>query len=389
MRLSSEIHRDPELGCREMHTVTRLAGELEEEGFDVETGTAGLATAFRAEYSAGGAGPTIAFLCEYDALPGLGHGGGHNLIALATHGAALGLSAVLGQIGGRVVVIGAPAEETIGGKVVLAVRGAFDDLDVALLSHPAGESRAIVHSLASWSVEVSFEGRAAHAVTDEGLGINALEALIALFNRRGELLAELGDTFYLPGVILDGGLRPNLVPDHARARFSLRAPNTPDLIEKLLPRFKELVATIANATGASASVRTIDNLYDEFLANPVLAQTWTRHAREAGLDPVAGEGAPMGSLDMGTLSFRIPALHPTFRIADEALATHTEAFAAAAISPRAQREALHAAQAMALTGLELLTTPELLSRVREAHELRIVGRKPRIDAPLIDRPPGA
>ncbi|MDQ7086776.1 MAG: hypothetical protein Q9Q13_02490 [Acidobacteriota bacterium] len=151
-RLAAEIHRDPELGCREYHSAARLAGELEEEGFQVVTGLAGMDTAFRAERGRGA--PAVAFLVEYDAVPEMGHACGHNLIAAVSLGAAVALGQVVDRLGGRVVVIGAPAEETVGGKVVLAVRGALDDLDAALLAHPGSENCAQVRTVASWSMEV-------------------------------------------------------------------------------------------------------------------------------------------------------------------------------------------------------------------------------------------
>ncbi len=384
-RLGRDIHLDPELGCREFHTVTRLSGELEEEGLSVETGIAGMATAFRAEARSDKDGPTIAFLTEYDAVPGLGHGCGHNLIVLAAHGAALALRSVLAETGGCVVVIGAPAEETIGGKVVLAVRGAFDGVDAALLTHPGAESRASVPSLASWSVEVIYEGQSAHALAARERGVNALDAMIRLFIRRDLLLAEMDSLVRMPGVILEGGVRPNLVPDRARARFSLRAGETGQLVEQVLPRFTDLVNRVASEAGARAQIRTIDNLYDEMISNPSIASIWSRHARDAGLLLASGPGRPVASLDMGTLSYQVPSLHPTFAIADEPIATHTSAFVEASNAPRAYRAALQASRALALTGLDLLVDRGLLAEAKKAHEVQIAGRPPRVDAKVIDR----
>jgi amidohydrolase len=389
-RLGQDLHRTPELGCREYHTVIRIAGELEEEGFDVTTGLAGLSTAFRAE-RAGTPGPCIAFLAEYDAVPNLGHTCGHNLVVAAAYGAAVSLVRALGdQLPGRVAVIGAPAEETIGGKVVLSARGGFDDVDVALLAHPGARDQVAVQSLASWSVEVVFHGRSAHAVAAPEKGLNALDALIQLFVARDALLKGLLPEVRVPGVILEGGVRPNVVPDRARARFSLRAANADYLVETVYPRFRDAAEGVARATGTTVSVTPVDNLYDEMLNNPVLVQTFAEQARAAGWN-LAEEGAeprPFGSLDMGTVSRRVPSLHPLFAIGDgdREMATHTEQFTRAANAELGYAGARRAALALAWTGLALLAEPERLEAVRRAHE-PLAARAPRpADVPIITGP---
>ncbi|MCU0231380.1 MAG: amidohydrolase [Acidobacteria bacterium] len=384
--LARELHLSPELGCGEFHAVTLLSGTLEEEGFQVETGIAGLPTAFRAERGEGD-GPAIAFLAEYDALPGLGHACGHNLIGAAACGAAIGLARVLGTVAGRVLVFGAPAEETIGGKVVLASRGAFDGIDVALLTHPGSEDRAMVTSLASWSVEVTFHGRSSHAVAAPEQGINALDAMIQLFIARDALLKGLRPEVRMPGVILEGGVRANVVPDRARARFSLRAADSHYLAETVMVRFRGVVEGVARATGTTATMNEIDNLYDEMVSNPVLAAAWEREARRAGLDPLPGPGGTIGSLDMGTLSHLVPSLHPTFRITERPTPTHTPEFTRAAASPRAVEAASRAAVTLARTGLAILTEPRLLSEARAAHRAASGGWR-RIDAPVITEQAG-
>ncbi len=379
--LARDLHLSPELGCSEFHAVTLLSGTLEEEGFQVETGIAGLPTAFRAERRVG-EGPAVAFLAEYDALPNLGHACGHNLIGAAACGAAIGLARVLGVVPGSVVVFGAPAEETIGGKVVLATRGAFDGIDVALLAHPGSEDRAAVTSLASWSVEVTFHGRTAHAVASPEQGINALDAMIQLFIARDALLKALRPEVRMPGVILEGGVRANVVPDRARARFSLRAADAEYLVETVAARFRGVVDGVARASGTSATIVPIDNLYDEMVSNPVLAAAYEVEARRAGLDPRPGPGGTIGSLDMGTLSHLVPALHPTFRITGQPVPTHTPEFTRAAGSPLAIEATGRAALALARTGLAVLSDPDLLARAQAAHRAAI-GAWRRIDAPVI------
>lgn len=384
--LARDLHRHPEPAYHELHSVARLAGELEEEGFDVDVGVAGLPTALRAS-----AGPpnvtTIGFLIEYDAIPVLGHAAGHNLLAAAGVAAGVALSRLLGELHGRVVVCGAPAEETIGGKVVLAMRGAFDGIDAALLAHPAQEDRVIVDTLASWLVEVVFHGRSAHAVAAPEEGINALDAMIQLFVARDALLKSLRPDVRMPGVILDGGLRPNLIPDRARARFSLRAARASYLVGTVFTRFRELVDGIAKASGTTATVTPIDNLFDELISNGVLAETYTTHARRLGIEPNVGAGRVFGSLDIGTVSHRLPVLHPLFRIGDGSVFSHTAAFTELAGSDAAIAATGRAAQVLALTGLSLLTDPARLARVRAEHAAH-AARFEREDVPLIDQPVG-
>lgn len=391
-RLGRDLHRTPELGCREYHTVIRIAGELEEEGFEVTTGVGGLSTAFRA-VRRGGPGPCIAFLVEYDAVPNLGHTCGHNLVVAAAHGAAVSLARAMGdRLPGTIAVIGAPAEETIGGKVVLSARGAFDDVDVALLGHPGARDQVAVASLASWSVEVVFRGRSAHAVAAPEQGLNALDALIQLFVARDALLKGLLPEVRVPGVILEGGVRPNVVPEVARARFSMRAAQADYLVGTVYPRFRDAAEGVARATGTEVTVTPVDNLYDEMLNNPVLVDLFSEQARAAGwkLDRDGTPPRPFGSLDMGTVSRRLPALHPVFAIGDgeSELATHTDDFTRAADSERAYAGARRAALAMAWTGLSLLSEPERVEEVRRAHET-LAARAPRpADVPIITEPAG-
>ncbi|MDQ7006211.1 MAG: amidohydrolase [Acidobacteriota bacterium] len=380
-RLAAEIHRDPELGCREYHSAARLAGELEEEGFQVVTGLAGMDTAFRAERGRGA--PAVAFLVEYDAVPEMGHACGHNLIAAVSLGAAVALGQVVDRLGGRVVVIGAPAEETVGGKVVLAVRGALDDLDAALLAHPGSENCAQVRTVASWSMEVVFEGRASHAVAAPERGVDALACMVRLLGARDALLAELGEDFFAPGVILEGGVRPNLVPALARARFSLRAPSREALVDRLLPRFRALVESIAASAGARGRLRAIDNLYDELISSPLLSRLYRAQARQEGLEVVERSETLIGSLDTGTVSQRVPVLHPIFSIVDEPVPTHTEAFTRAAAGPRALAAAARVTRILARVGFALLAEPGLLATARREHADQLRGRPPRQDVPLI------
>jgi metal-dependent amidase/aminoacylase/carboxypeptidase family protein len=286
-----------------------------------------------------------------------------------------------------VVVIGAPAEETIGGKIVLAARGAYAGVDAALLAHPGVDDRAFVRSLASWSVDVVFEGRPAHAVSAPERGVNALDALIRLFVAKATLAREFDGAALLPGVILEGGVRPNLVPDRTRARFSLRAGDAAFLVETVLPRFRAIAEDAARATGARVAVTPVDNLYHEVVENPVLTEIYSRWAREAGLNLVEGPGRPIGSLDVGVLSQRVPVLHSTFRIAERPLATHTPEFTSAAAGPEALAAAQRVALALAWTGLELLTVENALARSLAFLAARRAWAPPAGATPLVTSQP--
>lgn len=384
LRLSRDLHRDPELGGSETRAAMRLAGEMEEAGFEVETGTAGLATAFTARYRSGRSGPRIAFLAEYDALPELGHACGHNLIAAAAFGAATVTASLLHRTGGEVVLYGTPAEETVGGKVIMAEKGVFDEADAALMVHPGGEDRVDTHSLACQSVEVEFTGKAAHAVAHPEKGINALDALIQLFVSLDALKKSLRPEVKMPGYIVHGGVRQNIVPDRVVARFSLRAADTDYLVETVQARFRETVAGIAAATRTGWSVRPIDNLYDEMRTNRALAAAYRRNLESRGVRVVEGEREAMGSLDMGNVSQRVPSVHPFFSIVPPEVASHTEEFARAAASESGEEGLRRSVLALASTAVDLLGDPGLLEEIREEHraflrerEERRGGRPPR------------
>src|SRR5882672_5542506 len=223
--LSRSLHRRAELSLEEFESSRLVARFLEREGFTVRRGVAGLPTALLARRRLGRGGPRLAFLAEYDALPGIGHACGHNLIGAAAAGAGAALGRTIRDLRGEVVVIGTPAEETIGGKAVLVDRGLFDGIDAALMFHPSTEDRVYTTSLACHSLEVVFHGRAAHAVAAPEQGINALDALIRLFVDLERLKRRLPREVRMPGIIAEGGKRANIVPDRAVGRFTLRARN--------------------------------------------------------------------------------------------------------------------------------------------------------------------
>lgn len=229
VRLSSDIHDNPELGFQEVKAVSWLSNYLENNGFCVEKGVAGLATAFQATYGEGK--PKIAVLAEYDALPGIGHGCGHNIIAASAVGAGVASKIVVDNLGGSIIILGTPGEETFGGKIDMIKAGIFDDVDVAMMVHPSVLNMAIYRTLACLPLEVEFFGKAVHAAIHPAEGVNALEAIILAFNSINSLCQHIKEQARIHGIITNGGEAPNVVPAYSAAKFIIRAPDYAYLAE--------------------------------------------------------------------------------------------------------------------------------------------------------------
>lgn len=360
--LAKRIHASPEIAFEEVQSSGWLAETLERHGFAVQRGVADLPTAFRAEVSGNGAGSAVAFLAEYDALPEIGHACGHNLICTAALGAGIGLAAAMKKVPGKALVLGTPAEEGGGGKVLMLQRGAFAGIDVALMFHPASYTLAARPSLASNRLKVKFIGRAAHAAAAPDEGINALDALIQMFVNIGLLRNQLRDDARVHGIITYGGAAPNIIPDRAEAIFSVRAAGRP-YAEEVLKKVISCAQAGAQATGATLEYE-IKRGYDAIRPNLPLAEAFTRHLGELGwpVDPPPAK-PKMGSTDMGDVSQVIPAIHPYLTIGRD-IAGHTIEFREAALTPKGFEAMLTAAKAMALTALDVLTDPGFLEQVR-------------------------
>ena len=359
--VATALHERPELSYEEHAAAERLTAELSAGGFEVETGVAGLSTAFVAR--AGTGRPCVALLLEYDALPGLGHACGHNLIAAAGLGAALAAREVLADSPGSLLAVGCPAEERGGGKVALAEAGVFDDVDAALTVHPGVHSWSWAPLTAQVELKVTFHGRAAHPTGDPEAGIDALAALIQAFGAVSVLRQRLPAGSHVQGIITHGGEATNIVPDRAEGRFGLRARTT-----AALDRLAEDVATCAQgaalATGAKVDVERLGRGFAHFRDNPVLSERFTEHLAACGIHatpPVPG--VYPGSSDIGDVSVRVPAIHPFVAITAAEYAVHTEEFAAASASPRGRSVMLASAAALARTAIDVRTHPSLVSRV--------------------------
>ena len=361
--LSRHLYLHPELSLAEHESTLLLQDRLRKAGFSVTAGVAGLPTSFVASARSDKPGPRIAFLAEYDALPGIGHACGHNLIAAAAVGAGLSLAECLDRVGGEVLVIGTPAEETIGGKCVMVREGVFQGVDAALMVHPGSEWRAEADSLACISLEVLFTGKEAHAVAWPERGINALDALIQLFIAVDMMKKRLGHDVRIPGVILEGGVRANIIPARAVGHFSLRAHNS-ERRDKVRAEFELAVRGIAQTTGCGYGIRAVDEPYDDLLTNQTMAGLFAGHLSDSGITVLSGPRPNKGSLDMGNVSRAIPSVHPFVAICDTSIASHTRSFADASVSETGQRALMIAVRALALTGLDLLTRPELLAAAK-------------------------
>jgi amidohydrolase len=354
--LSLVLHKEPELAFEEHRAAGLLTAELEAAGFAVERGTAGLPTAFTGRAGTGGR-PSVALLLEYDALPELGHACGHNLIAAAGLGAGLALRAALPKIDGTLLVVGAPAEESGGGKVAQVAAGLFDGVDAALMFHPGVYDWAWAPLTASALVRVVFHGKAAHPTGNPTEGVDALAALIELFNTLNALGRRLPPGSHVQGVITDGGKATNIVPDRAEARFGLRGATTAAL-EDLAARLTVCADGVAHATGTTVEAARVGTRYQHFRDNPPLSARFAGHLGRAGIplhEPVPG--VHLGSSDIGDVSTRVPALHPFVAIAGPDGSDHTPGFALAAAGPRGRTVMLAAAEALACTAADVLLRP--------------------------------
>ncbi|MBI2877482.1 MAG: M20 family metallopeptidase [Candidatus Tectomicrobia bacterium] len=362
--LSASLHAEPEIGFQEHRSAEKLIALLSQEGFAIEREIGGLPTAFRAAWGEEGKGPTLAFLAEYDALPGLGHACGHNLIAASSLGAALALKRSLPRLEGRILVLGTPAEEGGGGKVTLLEQGAFAGVDIALMVHPNSRTQLRWKSLAMASVKLAFTGKAAHAAASPHQGVNALDALILTYNNLNALRQQLRDDARIHGIITEGGRAPNIIPDHTAAWFYLRS-LAEDYLHELLEKFQACAQGAAQATGCRLEWEVSPLIYQPFKPNRALEELFRSHLARFGVaeSPPAPEGM-LGSSDIGNVSQRIPTLHAELAICPEGIALHTPEFAQAAISERGRQGLLLAAKALALTALDLFLSPEKRQEVQ-------------------------
>jgi amidohydrolase len=366
IEVSRQIHDHPELRFQEHFAATTLTDALEAFGIAAQKPTGGLETAFRAEFGRE-AKPKVAILAEYDALPN-GHACGHNLIAGAALGAAVGLAAVRDQLPGQVVLLGTPGEEGGGGKVILIENGAFADIDAAMMFHPYDRTILTNPALAHQWVTFTFHGKNSHAAAAPWDGYSALSGVIQTFNLIDNARLHFRDGTRIHGIITDGGKAVNIIPQTAQAMFSVRA-----LKADYLPLVAERVITCAEAAALATGTQvetSVQRGYKDMRDNLTMARRFGEYLRNLGVDfqdkdPTAGSG----STDMGDVSYAVPSIHPYMAICDigESMC-HQDTFVECANRPRGYQTMLHAAKAMALTAYDLLTQPDFLAAVKAEWE---------------------
>jgi amidohydrolase len=364
--ISLDMHSHPEIRFEETHSCDLLCKELRAHGFKVQRPAAGMDTAFVAVASSKKkrARPRVAFLCEYDALPEIGHACGHNLIATASLGAGLALSKV--GYPGTVVVMGTPGEEGGGGKRKMIKAGLFKDIDAALMFHPSFKDEVGERMMAIQEVEVVFKGRAAHAAAKPEDGINALDAAISVFNSMNALRQHIKDDARLHGIITDGGERPNIVPERAECLFYLRAQEQ-GYLDELVKKFLNTVKAAELATGAKATI-SYPSAYRSRKVNPVFCEALKKNLEALGRKPIGPTGLKGNvSSDIGDVSQVVPAVHPFLSIGS-GISYHTREFAQAARSKKGQQTMVVAAKALAMTALDLAYEKGLMEKIKKAQE---------------------
>jgi len=357
--LSLDLHAHPELSMAECHAQEVLTDALERGGFAVERGVGSLPTAFVGR-AGKPPGPRVAILMEYDALPGVGHACGHNLIAAAGLGGALAARMALGdEVRGEIWAMGTPGEEGEGGKITMLEEGAFQGVDAALMFHPGTHTWLVRHATASMHVTMRFYGKAAHAAASPELGRSALAALLHTFVMVDALRQHMPETARIHGIVVKGGEAPNIVPEYAEGAFLVRA-----LTSGAAQALWERVRACAEGAALAAGVRVefaCGKMYAERKNNRVLAGIFGDYLAATGEEieqPVLRGGT--GSSDIGNVSLVLPAIHPYVAIAPDGVAGHSREFAEAARSGRGQEAMLHVAEALAHATVDLLVHPELV-----------------------------
>ena len=366
IRLSDAIHATPELGFEEYESAAMLTRVLEENGFAVERGVAGLETAFVGTRVGAAKGPVIAILAEYDALRGLGHACGHNIIAAAAVGAGLALKPLLPALAGTIQVIGTPAEEGGGGKAIMVDAGVFEHVDAAMMIHPSNVNMLGRTALTAYPLGIEFYGKAAHAAAAPDVGINALDAMLLTFSGINALRQHVRDDVRIHGIIRHGGDAANIVPDYTSAEFIVRAADTPYAAE-VVEKVRACAEGAALATGARMEFKQTGPRYDARLPNPKMVALFKENLEALGLEvQVATGGERMGSSDIGNVSQVLPTIHPYISIGPEDLPGHTNEFREASASEAGHAGLIAAAKALAMTALDLLADPANLDEAKRA-----------------------
>lgn len=362
--ISARMHGEVELAFEEVKAQAWQCTALRKAGFAVEEGLGSLKTAFRATVRSGKPGPRIAFLCEYDGLPVYGQSCGHNVVAAAGVGAAIGLAKVIDRIGGEVVALGTPGEEGGGGKNILHREGFFDGIDAMMLIYPGMDNIAHSRTVGATRVQFAYFGKAAHAAARPELGINALDAMMLAFNGIGALRQQLPSEVRVHAIITKGGTLPQVIPDHTTGVFTVRA-NDAATLERVIRRVDACLTGAALMTGARLERSWRETPGRALLGNFAIAQSFERNLRDLGRttrprDELSGAW----SGDTGNVSWFVPTIQPQMAMTGRDVPPHSHEFHAASIGPAAEACILDSAKAMAMTAIDLISDKELLAQAK-------------------------
>lgn len=370
------IHEHPELGFQEVKSSKAIANLLETYGFQVEMGVGGIETAFRAEADTGKEGPVIGFLCEYDALPGIGHGCGHNIIGSASAGAAIAAFEAAQMAGGKIVVIGTPAEEgSGGGKELLLRAGVMDDLDCAMMSHPGPWTSVGGTSLAIQAMRFTFHGRASHASATPEQGISALEAVIQMFNQVNALRTFLPVDSRVNGIITKGGVAPNIIPDECEAVFNIRADSKKNL-KRMIERISDCAKAAALGSGCTVQMEPVGIGYDEIIPNDTLLKLLEENLTLLGetIDK-REQGRPLASTDIGNVTHHIPAFQAMFRAAEDRPIPHSLEFTRACGGEKGAQLAVRISRVLSCVACDILEHPAYIQQAKEELNQKTIGEQ--------------
>lgn len=370
------IHSHPEIAFNEYLSASAVTAFLEEHGFKVKKGIAGLATAFTASFGSASQKPKVALLAEYDALPALGHACGHNLIATASCGASVAVAKAFPDLMGEVICIGTPAEEGGGGKIIMAKEGLFDDFDAVMMAHPSNKNIIFKLALGVVEVNVKFLGKSAHAAAWPERGVNALDAMVLFFSAINAMRQQFPPYVRVHGIIKHGGDAPNIIPERTEAAILVRALDK-NILREMLERVKSAAEGSALATGCKCEWTEKENhAYAPFHPNRRLGNLYRDSLELLGVQiDTSPEDREMGSSDIGNVSERAPTIHPEFRIGPDDVVHHTEEFQKQACSKQALQAMITTAKALAITAGNIILNPHLAEEIRAEFDKGKVQKK--------------
>ncbi len=361
--LSDEIWKNPELGFEEYKAHRLLTNYLENKGFFVDRSYTGIETAFRATFGSGK--PNVCVICEYDALPEIGHACGHNLIAEAGIAAGLGLKAVLesGEVNGTLTILGTPAEENKGGKVYLIENGAFEGVDIAMMVHPSPFNELKMAALACIDWKITYTGKAAHAAAFPWEGVNALDAAVLAYTSISALRQQMKPTCRVHGIISNGGAKPNIIPEKSELMYMIRGFKRKETLD-LCAKIRSCFESAAQATGCQVTIEEDSKFFEDMNSNDTLAKLFLNNIEQLGILDMVESTGEIGSTDMGNVSYIVPSIHPCYAIGSGEV-NHTREFTAVANTAEAHKATLTVAKAMTHTCIDVLITDGLLEKVKE------------------------